>query len=133
MKEKMRPEFRFYIKVFENGQQHVHSQSNIPNTDYLGMILGQFGHSIKEMKWFKKEFEKELEFGTRKSWGHNIMAMYIDTEYCEIYFEGEYERHQSIPTELIIRYINRSLEFLEKYHSNKIPGLQTKLLIESSE
>lgn len=125
----MRPEFSFYIMVFENGQQYVQSQSNIPNTSYIGMILGQFGHSLKEMKWFKKEFEKELEFGTRRSWGHNIMAMYIDTDYCEIYYEGEHEKHQSISTELIRIYINKSIEFLEKYHAGKIPNLRTKLRI----
>lgn len=52
----MIPEFRFYISVYENGQQVVQSQSNIVNTEKISMILGQFGHSINEMKWFKNEF-----------------------------------------------------------------------------
>lgn len=91
------------------------------------MILGQFGHSIKEMRWFNKEFYKELDKGSRTSWGHNILAMYIDKEFCEIYYEGEAENSQKISTETLKRYIERAIQFLEKYHANKIPGLETKL------
>ena len=125
----MRQEYRFYIKVYENGQQVVASESHIPNTNKIGMILGQFGHSVNEMKWFKKEFYKTLEIGSCTSWGHNTLSMYIDKVNCEFYYMGERQDSQKVPTELVKKYIDSAISFLEKYYANEISGLDSEIKV----
>ena len=81
-----------------------------------------YGHTISELIYLKKEVQKYLGSKSYGEIGINDWGFSINSEACKFKSDGT-KRHTSVPTNIVIRFIDRSIDFLNKYEEGKIPGL----------
>ena len=115
--------FRFYVMVYENGDQVLSSFSHPNEFNSLGLILNTYP-SISELEWFKK-----LVIDARKKQeksgniGLNNLSVFVTGDITEITTEFAGSLVQKVPTDIVLEYIEECIKFHERYHSGSIPGL----------
>ncbi len=118
----MRSQFSIFMKIHESGAHMLWAQPIGIYTSDVCTILRMYGHSISELIYLKKEVQKKLESKSYGEIGLNDWGFSINSETCKFKSDGT-KRHTSVPTNIVIRFIDRSIDFLNKYEAGKIPGL----------
>lgn len=108
--------------VYENGNKQISSFSLSRYSNKVGLLLGQF-RSIQELNWYKAEITKIRDSGTKGYTGQNTFECYVDGDICEVGHQNNRKDYDTIPTKVVLAFIDQAIEFHEKLNAGNIPGV----------
>jgi len=122
-------EYKFYIKVFVNGNQYVSCSTLEKKYSALQLVLHYLGHSINELLNYKSRLEDATNAATEQRVGYNDFCVLVFGENCKIGEYGDnFEENAVIPISLLFRFIDDAVDFIGTYNSGAIEGIIPSLL-----
>lgn len=115
--------YQFLIGVYQNGEQRIMAFTS-PSIK-LPMLLSHF-LNISELEWYKNEVLKARKVGKREYTGQNTFVCFVNGEMCEIGHEenrNDLKAFDSVPTEIVLNFIDDAIKFHELYNSGEILGI----------
>jgi len=116
-------QYSFFIQVYANGSHSLGCSVIGPFHGALEQLLWQFGHSISELIWLRKEVQKLRATGEKKYFNQNDWGFNILSEISQFYIDKDSRQVKEVPTQVVIDFISSAIDFRNLYESGKIEGL----------
>lgn len=122
---------KYNFKIILNSKGVHRKICDIYPNEYekLGGILSIFPNA-SELKWYKSEVIKAQKQGIRKYTGQNTFVCFVSGDICEIGHEENRQDmmdYDTIPTQVVLDFIDEAIQFHKLYNSGKIPGIIPEL------
>lgn len=118
----MERKYIFKVLIDTKGNKSLTCFTYRNEYSFLKYILFAFPN-ISELTWYKSEVSNAQKKGARTYTGLNTFFCYVTDDKCELYQDYNESIIQTIPTDVVLDFIDRCIEFHELYNSGGIRGV----------
>jgi len=112
----------FKINISTNGY-HTKTCSISPSKfSKLESVFNVFPN-VSELNWFRKNLVNALAEEGNANVGLNYLNCIVGSNTCKLFTDYEPEAVQEIPASVIFDFIDKCIEFHDKYNKGKIPSI----------